>query len=140
MSFFDDPPLHDFPDRAIRLLLENPHNLRDLLTVVVPDLAARFDFERVEIVPTRFLLDDWRRRESDLLFHIPYAIGQEPASEEAVLVCLLLEHQSEPDARMPLRTLLYAMLYWEREWKTWEDGHGEGEALQLSPVLPIVLH
>lgn len=27
MSFFTDPPLHDFPDRAHRLLLENPNNL-----------------------------------------------------------------------------------------------------------------
>src|SRR5690242_8678152 len=131
MSFFDDPPLHDFPDRAIRLLLENPHNLRDLLMAVVPELAVRFDFERVEIVPNRFLLDDWRRRESDLLFHIPYAAGQSTEDEAAVFVCLLVEHQSKPDARMPLRTLLYAVLYWEREWKTWEDDPGESEDLGL---------
>src|SRR6187397_1069285 len=114
MSFFDDPPLHDFPDRAIRRLLEHPHNLRDLITAVVPDLAAHFDFERVEVLPTRFLLDDWRRRESDLLFRIPYAADTSAAADEPVLGCVLIEHQSEPDPRMPLRTLLYVVLYWER--------------------------
>ena len=27
MALFDDPPLHDFPDRAIRRLLADPANL-----------------------------------------------------------------------------------------------------------------
>ncbi len=41
---------------------------------------------------------------------------------------------------MPLRTLLYAVLYWDREWKAWEDRRQRGEPLRLSPVLPIVFH
>jgi hypothetical protein len=41
---------------------------------------------------------------------------------------------------MPLRTLLYAVLYWEREWKAWEERRQRGEPLRLSPVLPIVFH
>ena len=41
---------------------------------------------------------------------------------------------------MPLRTLLYAVLYWEEEWHAWEAGHPEGETLRLTPVLPIVFH
>ena len=40
MSLFDEPLLHDFPDRAIRKLLEDPRNLRDLLRAVVPVPAA----------------------------------------------------------------------------------------------------
>src|SRR5437867_2835257 len=63
-----DDPLHDFPDRAFRGLLEEPHNLRDLLADLAPDLAARFDFEQREILPRTFLLDDWRRREADMSF------------------------------------------------------------------------
>ena len=43
-----EPPLHDFPDRAIRKLLENPGNLRDPIAAVVPDLVERFDFGRLE--------------------------------------------------------------------------------------------
>jgi predicted transposase YdaD len=137
MPLFDDPPLHDFPDRAIRRLLEDPRNLRDLLMDVAPDLASRFDFSTVEPADRSFLMEDWRRREADLLFRIPF---QEGESERPALVCVLVEHQSAPDPRMPLRMLLYAVLYWEREWKAWEDHHEPGEPLSLSPILPVVFH
>src|SRR5205823_4888242 len=137
MSFFENPPLHDFPDRAIRQLLSDPRNLRDLLLDAVPDIAARLDFEAVEVVDRSFLMQDWRRREADLFFRIPFRSGE---AQPPVLVCVLVEHQSGPDARMPLRTLLYAVLYWEREWKAWEDSHEPGEPLRLTPILPIVFH
>lgn len=137
MPLFDDPPLHDFPDRAIRRLLEDPGNLRDLIAAVLPDLVEQFDFDRVERPPRTFLLDDWRRRESDMLFRLPFRAEQElpPA-----LVCLLVEHQSEPDPPMPLRVLVYAALFWEQEWKAWEAGHAPGQPLRLSPIVPIVFH
>jgi hypothetical protein len=137
MPLFDDPPLHDFPDRAIRRLLEDPRNLRDLIAAVLPDLVDRFDFDRVERPPRTFLLDDWRRRESDMLFRLPFRAEDDlpPA-----LVCLLVEHQSEPDPPMPLRVLVYAALFWEQEWKTWEVGHEANQPLRLSPIIPIVFH
>ncbi len=134
MSFFDDPPLHDFPDRAIRLLLERRPHLQQLVSAVAPALAPGFDFTRAVSLQRELPLPDWRRREADLLFRIPFRDGAE------ALVCLLLEHSSAPDQRMPLRTLLYATLYWEREWRLWEDGHRRGEPLRLSPVLPIVFY
>src|SRR5437763_15950595 len=109
MSLFDDPPLHDFPDRAIRRIQADPANLRDLIAAVLPDLVARFDFARVEDAGREFVLEDWRRRENDLLFRLPFrtATGE---TESWALVCLLIEHQSEPDPVMPLRVLLYAVL------------------------------
>lgn len=54
--------LHDFPDRAIRRLLEDPRNLREVIVDLLPDLADRFDFEHVEQVRRDFLLEDWRGR------------------------------------------------------------------------------
>jgi hypothetical protein len=137
MPLFDDPPLHDFPDRAIRYLLETPANLRELLLEVVPGIALHLDYERIEWQDRSFLMEDWRNRESDLLFRIPF---RSPAGETTVLVCILLEHQSDPDPRMPLRVLIYAVLYWEREWKAWEDRHDPGQPLRLTPILPIVFH
>jgi hypothetical protein len=137
MPLFDDPPLHDFPDRAIRRLLETPANLRELLTAAVPDIAPHLDYERIEWQDRSFLMEDWRNRESDLLFRIPF---RSPTAESPVLVCILLEHQSAPDPRMPLRVLIYAALYWEREWKAWEDRHDPGVPLRLTPILPIVFH
>ena len=41
---------------------------------------------------------------------------------------------------MPLRTLWYAVLFWARQWRNWTRRRGQRPALQLSPVLPIVLH
>jgi hypothetical protein len=140
MSVFDQPPLHDFGDRAIRESLQDPRNLRDLLTARLPELAARFDFDHAEVVEPEFLLDDWRRRKADLLFRIPFAAQPSGEPAHSALVCLLLEHQSGPDPQAPLRTLLYAVLYWEQEWKAWEEGHPRGEPLRLTPVLPVVFH
>jgi hypothetical protein len=138
MPLFDDPPLHDFPDRAIRRLLEDPANLADLIAALLPDLVGRFDFTRMETLGREFLLDDWRRRESDLLFRLPLRVPVD--GETCALICLLIEHQSEPDPSMPLRVLLYAVLFWESEWKAWEAGHPAGTPLRLTPVIPIVFH
>jgi hypothetical protein len=137
MALFDDPPLHDFPDRAIRRLLETPANLRELLLEIVPAIAPYFDYDHVERQDRSFLMEDWRNRESDLLFRIPF---RSPGGETSVLVCILLEHQSAPDPRMSLRVLIYAVLYWEREWKAREDRHDLGQPLRLTPILPIVFH
>jgi hypothetical protein len=136
MPPFDDP-LHDFPDRAFRRLLEEPHNLRDLLADLAPDLARRFDVEQREILPRTFLLDDWRRREADMFFRLPFR--EDPAAPPA-LVCILLEHQSEADPAAPLRILLYAVLHWQEEWKEWEAGHPPGELLRLRPIIPVIFH
>ena len=42
MSFFDDPPLHDFPDRAFRLLLSQPANLSEVVERVAPQHLPHF--------------------------------------------------------------------------------------------------
>lgn len=138
MSLFDNPPLHDFPDRALRQALAHPGNLRDLLVAALPGLAPHLDFSQVEEVPRDFLLEDWRGREADLFFRLPY----QPAGEgvEQIVVCVLLEHQSQPDPRLPLRLLLHALLFWEQQWKEWERRHPLGEPLRLTPVIPVVFH
>jgi hypothetical protein len=129
--------VRDFLDRAIRSQLRQPDNLRELLAEVVPGLGDRFVCEEAEPVDREFLLEDWRGRESDLFFRIPFRTAD---SLFPVFVCILLEHQSKPDPRMPLRVLVYAVLYWEREWKAWEDRHAANEPLRLTPILPIVFH
>jgi hypothetical protein len=138
VTLFDDPPVHDFPDRAFRRSLLHTHNLRDVLRSAVPHLVDRLDCERATAVPRRFQLEDWRDREADLLFHIPYRADD--GTWGTVVLCLLLEHQSTADPRLPLRILRYALLYWEQEWKEWENSHPEGQGLRLAPILPVVFH
>ena len=139
MPLFDRPPVQHFPDRAFHEALEQVQNLRDVLFQAVPDVASRLDFDHAEYIKPAFLLEDWRRRESDLLCLIPYR-PPGAAERETVLICVLLEHQSRPDPHMPLRVLLYAVLLWEQQWKEYERSHELGTALRLTPVVPIVFH
>src|SRR5712691_5079574 len=41
---------------------------------------------------------------------------------------------------LPLRVLLYAVLYWEREWKNWEAQPAPRDGFRLTPIVPIVFH
>ncbi len=93
------------------------------------------DFDRAEMERREILMEDWRKRECDLFFRVPFRDGA-----GWVLICLLLEHQSSPDPRIPLRTLVYAVSWWEREWKEWETAHDFRVPLRLTPVLPIVFY
>ena len=139
MPLFDRPPVHNFPDRAFREALEQVQNLRDVLFQAVPEIAPCLDFDHADYIKPAFLLEDWRGRESDLLCLIPYRPPSGEASQ-TVLICILLEHQSRPDPLMPLRILLYAVLFWEQQWKEYERQHEEGASLRLTPVVPIVFH
>ena len=137
MSMTGDTPIHPFPDRAIRQSLVYPDHLRSFLRQAVPDIADRFVCEQARLLDREFATDDWRKRESDLLFEIPFRAND---GVRLLLVCVLIEHQSEPDPLMPLRTLLYAVFFWERQWKDWEKAAPPKTALRLMPVVPLVLH
>jgi hypothetical protein len=128
---------HDFPDRALREALVQGDNLRALLRAVAPDVAELLDYDRLEVLKPAYLLDDWRRRDNDVLIRLPM---RESTDGREILLCVLVEHQSTTDQAMPLRMLVYAVLYWEQEWKAWQDAHPRGEPLRLTPVLPVVLH
>jgi len=97
---------HDFVDRVIRTALQQGDNLRALVRAVAPGVADRIDYSQLEIVPAKYLLDDWRQRESDVLIRLPY---RDEAGERFLVVCVLVEHQSTPDQAMPLRLLLTAL-------------------------------
>jgi hypothetical protein len=131
-----DPP-RDLADRVIRQALRHPDNLRAFLRQVVPTLADNFDCERRRLLDREFPLEGWRRREADLPFEIPYRLGD---GERSALVYVLLEHQSAEDPAMPLRLLVFTALYWERQWKAWTESPAPKDALELSPVLPLVLY
>jgi hypothetical protein len=125
----------EFPDRAVRDALVWPDNLHDLLRRTHPHLADRLDYSRLETVSRTYVLDDWRQRELDVLVRLPLLGGE----GGEVLVCVLVEHLTNPDPVMPLRLLLDAVLFWEQQWRQWEQGHDFGVPLRLTPVLPVVL-
>src|SRR5262249_47878965 len=121
----------------MRQTLKHPEHLRALLQQVVPDLAGGFDCDKARLLEREFPMDDWRDREADLPFEIPYRTGGE---EVPSLVCVLLEHQSGTHTMFPFRRLSLAVIYWDREWYGWKQRRGAKPPLRLSPVLPIVLY
>ncbi len=100
------PPIHDFPDRGIKWLLEFIPNLQGVMELIAPELARHIDFEQVERIPTSFIPDNLRRQESDLLFRVPFLDPNTQQCRE-LWIYLLIEHQSTPDPSMGFRFLFY---------------------------------
>ena len=139
-----DPPvpasvLRDFPDRALRWLLESNDNVRGLLLTVAPDLAARIDCDRLAHVPRSFVQETLRAREADCVLRGPYR-GSDRSTEREVWVYILLEHQSDPDPWMSFRLLTYMLALWESERREQEERRVPVGARRLSPILPIVFY
>jgi hypothetical protein len=131
-----DPP-RDLVDGMLRRLLSRRENLADFLRQAQPQIAGNFDFALTRELSREFVTDDWRYREGDLVFEIPYRRGQDTTR---LMVCLLLEHQSDTDAVMPLRMLYQAVMYWDGLWRTWTEQPRPRPPLRLRPVLPVVLY
>jgi hypothetical protein len=123
----------DLADRMVRRSLQQPENLRDFLRYAVPDLGGGLVCERARLLDREFFQEEWRRREADLPFEIPYRT----AEEQSALVYVLIEHQSDTDPLMPLRMLYFIVGYWDRQWRTWEGLPPPRPRLELAPVLPI---
>ena len=70
----------------------------------------------------RFVDDDWRRNETDMLYSV-----EREGTEPAVLVYVLLEHQSTPDRWLRLRLLGYCVQVWQQ----WRRQHASEERLPL---------
>ena len=125
----------DFSDRVMRDALEDIDNLRAVLARMLGDKAKRFDVSKRRILPRDFLLPNWSGRERDFLCEIPYLMD---GVESWALVCVLVEHQTRPDRLMPIRTLIYAVLYWEQRLRAWEKSGTD--PFRLPPIVPIILH
>jgi hypothetical protein len=138
MTTFNLEPdeLHQFPDRLFRRQLQVPANLRELIEDLDGELASRLDFEKVRLWQREHIFEDWRHFERDLPFLIPFR----SSANEYLLLCLLLEHQSQADRLMPLRMLVNGTMFWESEWKAWEASNPKTGRLELTPILPVVFH
>lgn len=132
-------PIRNYADSTIRTTLQHPEHLRAVLEHTVPDLAANFLVEQAKPLGTEFYTDDWRGREADVPFEVPYQAGKKTVKS---LVVVLIEHQSETDRMMPLRLLYFAVVYWDRCWRQWEKDTSESkpENFLLPPILPIVFY
>jgi hypothetical protein len=132
----DDLP-RDLTDRVFGKTLENVHNLQEFLQEALPEHVAALDCLHARLLPREFIANDWRGREADLFFEIPY---RGPNGVDQALVCLLLEHQTKTDVLMPFRTLGLTVAFWDRQWRDWQALSPPRPELRFTPVIPIVLY
>jgi hypothetical protein len=134
------PPEHsprDLTDRVFRKTLENVDNLREFLEEALPDYVAFLDCTHARLLPREFVANDWRGREADVLYEVPY---HTPQGSGRALVCVLVEHQSRTDVMMPFRTLFLTVAFWDRQWREWEQRSVPRPEFRFTPVIPIVLY
>ena len=131
--------IHEFPDRAIRWLLETPDNVKGLLLAAVADLAKRIDYTRLQRLDRTFISDNFRKREADLVFTAPFFDEQEETTRE-VIIYILIENQSTVDPTMPFRILSYMLRIWESQREKYESENVPLTQWRFHPILPVVFY
>ena len=126
----DPPPVSQRHDKYFYRVFSDPENAAGLLRSYLPqELARTLRWSTLTHRPSRFVSDDWRSREADLLFSVERELSGPP-----VLVLVLLEHQSTPDRWMRLRLLHYCLM----AWMQWHREHEQEPQLPL--IVPVVFY
>jgi hypothetical protein len=129
-----------FPENGMKLMLENPKNARDLLFLSGTEVVKLIDCDHLSLVKTTFVKRDYRHVESDVVLLAPLRSKKEERSKKAIVVYILIEHQSEPDRLMPLRLLEYVVQIFTSQTRDWSREHRSFANVRLQPVLPVVFY
>jgi hypothetical protein len=132
--------IRQFPENGMKLLLENPKNVRDLLAIQGTEYAELIQFERMRLVRTTFVARDYRHVEADVVFQAPLRRVPDGGRRRKITLYILIEHQSEPDRLMPLRALEYVVQIFKAQVRAWTRIHASVASLRLQPVLPVVFY
>ena len=132
--------VRQFWENAIKLLLEDPKNARDLLALCGADIVKRIDLRRVKLIQTTFVERDYRHVESDVVLLAPLRRERGERTAKHLLIYILIEHQSEPDRLMPLRSLDYVVQIFKYQVREWSKTHRTLARIRLHPVLPVVFY
>jgi hypothetical protein len=132
--------IRHFPENGVRFLLENARNVTDLVTLARQDWPAWLDLAQLQPARARFVQADFRHVEADLIFTAPFRPPRRLPGGEPTFAFLLLEHQSEPDRLLAVRTRGY-----EDQIHQWLLRQHERHAVPdgqryLLPVLALLLY
>src|SRR4051794_37642016 len=98
--------VRQFRENGVKLLLQTPANVHDLLTAGNWPLLDRLDLKRMTVDPTSHVAADYRHAASDLVLSVPWRGGRS-RKKRPLWITILVEHQSDPDRLMMLRLLEY---------------------------------
>jgi hypothetical protein len=128
-----------FAENGLKLLLEVPANVRELLTLGRAEALTEIDFARMKPTGTTFVARDYRHVEADVVLQAPLRQPGKKRARPGIFVYILIEHQSEPDELMPLRVLDYLVQIYKSQLRDWQQ-HGSLRGVRLLPVLPVVFY
>jgi hypothetical protein len=63
--------VRNFPENGLKVMLEDPANVRDVLDLLHVRCVGRIDFGRMEVDPTHFVAADYRHLAADLVLRAP---------------------------------------------------------------------
>ena len=124
-----DTQIEHFPDRSLRRLLQDGEYVRGLVQIIAPDIEAFLDFSRITYQKRSFISKALQERESDVLLSVPFQEGTDATDTDALLIYILIEHQSTVDKTMGFRLLSYMVQIWESQRREWETEKVPQEAL-----------
>jgi hypothetical protein len=132
--------VRQFSENGLKLLLEDPRNVPDLLAIIRVRLLHRIDFDRMTRIRTTFVQRDYRHVEADVVLRAPLRRSGPQRRQRRVMIYILIEHQSEPDALMAFRVLEYVVQIYKAQVRQWQRRRGSLRGLRFQPVLPIILY
>jgi hypothetical protein len=132
--------IRHFPENGVRFLLENSRNPTDLVALARQDWLSWLDLAKLQPARTRFVQADFRHVEADLIFTAPFRAPRRVPGGDPALAFLLVEHQSEPERLLAVRTRGY-----EDQIHQWLLRQQERQGLPdgqryLLPVLVLLLY
>jgi hypothetical protein len=83
--------VRQFAENGMRLLLENPQNVCDLLGLSVPDIVQMIDSSRLKPIQTTFVQRDYRHVESDVVLVAPLRRRKGKRLARRLLIYILIE-------------------------------------------------
>jgi len=94
-------------DLRYKKFFSNPRLLKELLESFVPEAwVSQVDYTRAETVETSFITDDFKQKESDLIWKLPLG-------DKTLYLYILMEFQSTVDKFMALRVLRYLCEFYQ---------------------------
>jgi predicted transposase/invertase (TIGR01784 family) len=118
-------------DAQFRREFAKPASAASLVRSALPaEIVARLDVDGVRVVPGTFVDEEFQRLHTDLTLSVPASGG----GGDAVLVYVVVEHQSSPDPMMSFRMLQYVVRVWGRHLRQHRRARG------LPAVIPLVVH
>ncbi len=122
--------IHHPHDSMVGAVLRDLSEAASLLRTYLPDEVQQgLNWSTLKLAEGSFVDEDMRRSESDILYEIERASG-----DDSIWLYLLLEHQSTPDRWIRFRLLKYCCRIWDMHLAQ------QPTPSELRPIVPLVYY